>query len=28
VEHIKNNLSWVGVDYCGRSKKKIINSRR
>ena len=27
VEHIKNNLSWVGVDYCGRSKKKIINSR-
>ena len=28
VEHIKNNLSWVGVVYRGRSEKKIIISRR
>lgn len=28
VEHIKNNLSWVGVDWSGRSEKKIIISRR
>lgn len=28
VEHIKNNLSWVGVVYRGRSEKKIIISGR